>query len=243
MFDSLLESRAKTPTRVGGSLASTVVHALLIGGAVVFTANAEVAPDAPRERPTVFTNIKVKPPTPEPPRARARDAAAATRPTDTPPPLGVIAPVAPIDIPDALPPADLSKAVTTDDDLSALSRGRGRPDGVVGGTGSVEGRSADDVFPRDAVDRSVVLMPGSASPRYPEMLRASGVQGGVMMEFVVDTTGRAESGSLRVLQSDHPLFAEAVRSALARMRFVPAEVAGRKVRQLVQQPFGFALNR
>ncbi len=243
MFDSLLESRAKTPTRLGGSLASTMVHALLIGGAVALTANAEVAPDAERERPTVFTTIKVKPPAPEPPRDQPRDAAAASRATDSPPPVGVIAPVAPVDIPDVLLPPDLSKAVTSDDDLHALSRGRGRPDGVVGGTGTVEGRGADDVFPRDAVDRSVVLMPGSASPRYPELLRASGVQGGVMMEFVVDTAGRAEPGSLRVLQSDHPLFAEAVKSALIRMRFVPAEVAGRKVRQLVQQPFGFALNR
>jgi outer membrane biosynthesis protein TonB len=45
------------------------------------------------------------------------------------------------------------------------------------------------------------------------------------------------------VRSDSPLFDEAVRSALGRMRFAPAEIAGRKVRQLVEMPFVFALSR
>jgi protein TonB len=39
------------------------------------------------------------------------------------------------------------------------------------------------------------------------------------------------------------LFEDAVRVALRRMRFIPAEVGGRRVRQLVQMPFVFTLAR
>jgi periplasmic protein TonB len=46
-----------------------------------------------------------------------------------------------------------------------------------------------------------------------------------------------------VLRASHDAFGQAVRTALPRMRFLPAEIGGRKVRMLVQQPFAFALNR
>ncbi|HYW30737.1 MAG TPA: TonB family protein [Gemmatimonas sp.] len=243
MFDSLLESKPRVPTRLGGSVASTLVHALLIGCAVALTAHAKPAPDAEREHQTTFTKVD-PPPLQAAPRDRPRDTPPSVRPSDLQaPPLGSPPLVAPIDIPDIVPASAIDEALARPGDLGLSAIGRGRPDGVVGGTGSVESRGPDGVFAREAVDRSVALLPGAASPRYPEMLRASGVQGAVMMEFVVDTMGRAEPGSLRVLQSDHPLFSDAVRTALIRMRFVPAEVAGRKVRQLVQQPFGFALDR
>ena len=67
------------------------------------------------------------------------------------------------------------------------------------------------------------------------------IEGDVLATFVVDTTGRADPASFKVLRATHQLFERAVRDALPRMRFVPAEVGGRKVRQLVQQPFSFAI--
>jgi len=86
-------------------------------------------------------------------------------------------------------------------------------------------------------------VPGSAPPRYPEILRSSGVEGQVIAEFVVDESGRAEQESIRFMRSDNPLFENAVKQALHRMRFVPAEIGGRKVRQLVLMPFVFTLAR
>lgn len=75
---------------------------------------------------------------------------------------------------------------------------------------------------------------------YPEELRGKGVgDGEVLAQFVVDTTGRAEMSSYKVLQTTHELFGNAVRQVLPSMRFIPAEVGGRKVRQLVQTPFVF----
>ena len=91
------------------------------------------------------------------------------------------------------------------------------------------------------VEKPVVTAPNSQQPRYPEMLRSAGIGGQVLAEFVVGADGLVETGSFRVVQSDNEGFSEAVRSALPRMRFVPAEVGGVAVRQLVQQPFSFAI--
>jgi len=80
-------------------------------------------------------------------------------------------------------------------------------------------------------------------PRYPNLLRQAAVEGEVLAQFVVDTTGRAEVGSLKILKSSHDLFTESVRTALPQMRFVPADVGGKKVKQLVQEPFSFSMSR
>ena len=75
------------------------------------------------------------------------------------------------------------------------------------------------------------------------MLRSANVEGEVLAQFVVDTTGRAEMNTFKTLKSSHDLFTNAVKSALANMKFYPAEVGGRKVKQLVQMPFVFSLNK
>ncbi len=61
--------------------------------------------------------------------------------------------------------------------------------------------------------------------------------------FVVDEQGRVEEASVRFVRSDNQLFEEAVRVALRRMRFIPAQVGGRKVKQQAQMPFVFTLSR
>jgi TonB family protein len=93
------------------------------------------------------------------------------------------------------------------------------------------------------VEDPVTLAAGSRVPRYPDILRQAGVEGEVLAQFVVDTTGLANVASFKTLRSTHDLFAQAVRAALPEMRFTPALVGGRKVKQLVQMPFTFAVNR
>jgi periplasmic protein TonB len=44
------------------------------------------------------------------------------------------------------------------------------------------------------------------------------------------------------VQTTHAEFSDAVRRTVATMAFFPAEVSGRKVKQLVQQPFRFRLD-
>jgi protein TonB len=100
--------------------------------------------------------------------------------------------------------------------------------------------NTDQPFFEFQVEKPVTALPG-ATPRYPDILRQAGVEGEVLAQFVVDTTGRAEMSSFRVLKASHDLFGTAVKNALPGMRFIPAEVGGRKVRQLVQQPFSFGI--
>jgi TonB family protein len=91
------------------------------------------------------------------------------------------------------------------------------------------------------VEKQVQTAMGSPQPRYPESLKARNVEGEVLMQFVVDTMGRADTSSFKVLRSTHEAFTRAVLTVLPTMRFYPAEIAGRKVKQMVQQPFTFAI--
>ena len=74
---------------------------------------------------------------------------------------------------------------------------------------------------------------------YPPELIAEGMAGVVVVEAIIDTTGRLEPATFGVLSSPHPLFTVAVQEALERATFSPAERAGRPVRQLIQLRFMF----
>ena len=100
---------------------------------------------------------------------------------------------------------------------------------------------ATATFRADQVERQVSLLPGAPLPRYPEPLRNAGIEGRFIAQFTVTELGIAETDSLRFLQSDNALFEQSVRNVLKSMRFAPAEIAGKKVRQLVQMPFVFTL--
>jgi protein TonB len=121
------------------------------------------------------------------------------------------------------------------------------PGAITGPKGDEEIRgdatSGGNALLANQVEKQVSLASGSKPPRYPETLRAAGVEGRVVALFVVTDQGLVEEPSIRILRSDNPLFDDAVRSALGRMRFIPAETGGRKVRQLVQMPFVFTLAR
>jgi TonB family protein len=93
------------------------------------------------------------------------------------------------------------------------------------------------------VEEPVVQAPGSAGPRYPDILRQAGVEGEVLAQFVVDENGVPDVTSFKVLRSSHDLFSKAVEGGLANMKFVSAKVGGRAVKQLVQQPFTFQISK
>lgn len=102
---------------------------------------------------------------------------------------------------------------------------------IVGGT----------VYVESETDQPVARDPNSAAPAYPTSLEQQHIEGSVTVSFVVDTTGLADSSSMNVRLMTHPLFAQAVRAALPGMHFRPAQLAGRRVRQLVIQEFRFVL--
>jgi periplasmic protein TonB len=79
----------------------------------------------------------------------------------------------------------------------------------------------------------------AAPPEYPARLRAARVEGDVVVQFVVDERGRAQMTSFKVIRSTHNELTEAVRRAVRESEFFPAEIGGRPVKQLVQQPYKF----
>jgi beta-lactamase regulating signal transducer with metallopeptidase domain len=93
------------------------------------------------------------------------------------------------------------------------------------------------------VEKTVTPVAGGPRVRYPTVLRTANVEGEVLAQFVVDTLGLADMSTFKVLKSSHDLFTESVRAALPMMRFHPAEVGGRKVKQLVQMPYEFSLSK
>ncbi len=99
--------------------------------------------------------------------------------------------------------------------------------------------SADQVYFDFQVEQPVAPYPGNSAPRYPAILREAEIEGGVLAQFVVDTLGHADMKTFKILKSNHDLFTAAVTGSLPNMRFHPAEVGGRKVRQMVQMPFQF----
>lgn len=226
MFNNLLESKAKRQRTLGGFIFSVVFHATLITTAAYATLHATQKKEK-REEKVEFVEVKKAEPPKPPPQMEA-----------PPPPKGFQVLTAPVNIPDVLPEIDLTKKLTDEADFSGKGVARGLSKGPI-----VEKVNQDQTYFEFQVEKPVMQAPGSAVPRYPEILKSAGVEGEVLAQFVVDTTGRAESESFRVLKATHDLFATAVRSALPNMRFIPAEVGGKKVKQLVQQPFVFAISR
>lgn len=100
---------------------------------------------------------------------------------------------------------------------------------------------SDSILSELAVDEPVRWLSGS-KPEYPKALRAAGIEGAVTLQFIVDSAGRVERGSVKVLSSTHAAFeAEAV-AAVTSGQFAPARLRGRPVRQRVQQGVRFALD-
>ena len=102
-------------------------------------------------------------------------------------------------------------------------------------------KGQDSVYSVLDVDVAVVRSASSAAPAYPLKLLEKHITGFVNAQYIVDTTGFADTTSFVVLQATHPEFTTAVREVLPYMRFEPARIGTAKVRQLVQQQFTFKI--
>ena len=78
-------------------------------------------------------------------------------------------------------------------------------------------------------------------PTYPELLRQAGIQGRVLLEAVVDTTGRVSADSTLVVFTTNPAFVAPARQALVSTLFRPAMVGGRPMRMRVRVPYEFTI--
>ncbi len=96
--------------------------------------------------------------------------------------------------------------------------------------------------PADSASPPPVLVDSACLvPAHPDILRQAGIEGRVLLGFVVDTTGHVDSTSIRTLASSHRLFERPARAAIATCRFAPGRVAGRVVRVRMQEAVNFTL--
>jgi protein TonB len=229
MFHQLLESGAPAPRRGGWALASGMVHA-----AIVVTAAALTIRDPVVDRVVDYIDLVYVPaPTATPRRVEPiTPPAALTAPanlTITDVPRIEFPSVTPVGIPE--PSSRLSDPAT---DIVG--------NGITGPVATAR-PITNGIQTESTVERAVIPRRDNPTPDYPQAMRAAGVDGSVLVQFVVDTTGRVEPKSISILRETNPQFGEAVRRCLGRTRYSPAELHGKRVRQLVQQEVGFALQR
>lgn len=228
----LIESRRERRRQRGATLFSVTAHTVAIVTLAVNTAMGDPPPPVEPPDPTpILIPIETDPSTPPSPATPTTPAHPA------PGPLTIAVP--PIDIPTRIPPIGdplpvepvIGPAPTT------------TPGGATTTTGmSIGGRHRDSTaLWADEVERAAKPLGRTRTPRYPDILQRARQEGSVIASFVVDTLGRVEPASFRAAASTHALFTESVRNAVLTMRFRPAEVAGRPVRQLVEQRFVFSL--
>jgi protein TonB len=231
MFNQLIESKPKKQKMAGGTVFSIVLHTVLIAGAVYATARAGVKDEKAKAEKIQFVEMKKEPPPekkPEPPKEVV---------VKPPPPKGFQVLRAPLRIDIKIPEIDLSKAVTNEKDFSGKGVAGGTGTGVVGGT------ATNQTYFDFQVEKPAEMLPDQPKPKYPSVLESSGIAGEVQAQFVVGQDGRADMDTFKALKSSNELFTQSVRNVLARMRFSPAMIGGKPVKQLVQQSFQFAVPR
>ena len=148
-----------------------------------------------------------------------------------------------ITVPDATAVPDMS---TITDAWAAIPDSLSTPAASIGQTmlaALIVPVPVDGIYSGASVDRTVEERRGNPRPKYPESLRSRGVEGAFLVRFVVDTTGEVLDDRIQFPAAMHELFANAVRTALHQSRYFPAQIAGRVVRQLVEQEFRFTLVR
>ena len=263
MMNVLLESKPRKQRKSGGTIFSVILHSLIVFFAVYATARAGI-PEEREERAEKVTFVKTKQPEPpkvaekpaepeppkEQPKPKAQPKPAKPLPVapapEIAPPKGFKVLEAPISIPTEIPAIDLSAKATNEDDFTGKGTAGGSSTGVEGSMGSKEGAAGGSVdtdknYAEFEVERQVRAISGTIV-EYPESMRSSRAEGQVFAQFVVNANGRVETGTFKVLESSNAAFTAAVRSALSRMRFQPAQIGNTKVSQVVQQAFVFKLS-
>lgn len=224
MFDVLIESKkpSQKGKMAGTSLLSLIVHTGIIGGAIVATLTAAQTDTGPRvDTALVYVQPEQKQPDqPPPPQLDVQF-------------KGFQTVVAPTDIPTNIPPVNLQEHFDPKD-FSGV--------GVEGGSATGIVPSTDAVLSVDVVQEKPERLAGQP-PAYPPLLQQAQIEGTVMVEAIIDTTGHIEPASIKVVQTSNPGFNESAKQAIVKWLYRPARVYGRAVRVLIHQPINYTIPR
>jgi len=225
VFDNLIESKRKKNSRrvFGVGAVSLVVHTVVIAGAVYATLSAGEADNSVKvDTAMVFMD---QPKQEKPPEQQ---------PVQLDVPLkGFQTVVAPDVIPTNIPPVNLQEHFDPKDYSGT---------GVEGGVATGMVPTGNEVFMEAIVEEKPAVLSGPQL-QFPELLRQAQIQGRVLVQAIIDTLGRAEPPSVKVLQSPNPGFDQSAKSYVTKALFRPARVHGRAVRVLIQIPIDFRLKQ
>ena len=227
MLDYLVASAPAKGWSVPGTLVSLLGHGIIVYAAIHATIGGS---GAPVENAMDTTMVFVQPESP-------------TRPPPAPDiPVvelvgGFRTVVAPVEIPADIPPIDLKQRF---DPADYRGLGPELPSGAIAAITSDAGPNA--TYSEAAVDEKPEIL---VSPRldYPALLRQAGVEGSVLVEAIIDTAGRAEPGSVRVVHSTHPAFDKPAMDVVAGSVYRPGRMRGGVVRVLVNVPVNFSIRK
>ena len=83
------------------------------------------------------------------------------------------------------------------------------------------------------------LLTGGKGPKYPKQLVKHGVEGRVVIQGVVDTSGRIEEGTPVVVSSNASALESSALEFIERARFAPGRLCAQPVRVLIQVPIDY----
>lgn len=119
--------------------------------------------------------------------------------------------------------------------------GKPHPRSAITAAQLAERLTGSHVYTANQVDEPARVDSASlAAPLYPEALYNARTPGRVVVEFVVDTTGKPDPETFSVVSSTDARFTQAVLLALQDALFESAILDGHRVQQIVRQPFTFA---
>jgi len=229
VFDTLIESKPKSRHAggVGSGVLSVIFHGVVISAAIVATLSAG---EQVTEERVVQLTVQVE----------QKKAAEAKQEAAPPPPVaqGFRTLAIPTNIPVDIPPPSTQEFNAAD--FSGV--------GVEGGIARGQEQERQTVIRQDQPYLEAVVEErperiSSPPVRYPDILRQAGIEGRVLLEMVIDTSGHVERGSMRVLSSTHQLFEGPAREMAQASLFSPGRIQGRAVRVRVQQPINFNIQR
>jgi len=223
VFDRLIESKRKTDKKrlFGVGFVSLMIHTALIAAAIIATVRAGQSDTKVRaDTALVFLEQQQqKPPEQQPVQLDV-------------PLKGFQTVIAPTEIPTNIPPINLQEKFDPKD-----YSGSGVEGGVANGM-----VPTGDVYSEALVEEKPSVLSAPPAP-YPELLKQAGIQGRVLLQSIIDTSGRAEPNSIRIIQSPNPAFDPGSRNYVLHALFRPARVHGRAVRVLIQVPIDYRITQ
>jgi len=219
LLDFTRKTRSKGFLSVG--LTSLVIHTAMIGGVVYATLRA--APSDIRVRMDTTAVLLTPQDQPKPADPAAVQLVDALK--------GFQTVTLPAQIPTDIPPVDLQQRFDPKDYSGSGVEG-GRANGlVVGGS---------DVYAEALVEERPALL-SAPPPVYPALLKQAGIQGRVILRAIIDTTGRVEPASVRIIKSPSPAFDQPTKDWVLKALFRPARLHGRGVRVFINLPVDYSL--